>query len=99
MTVTLTNSKGESYMMTLNLDSVMEYEAQHPDWSILSELDRIQAMRFTTLDLLTGFLGYTYREFADLGFGIEDLSEVYEHEMEELLGFSTEASSPTGADA
>ena len=99
MTLTLTNSKGEKYMMTLNLDAVMEYEAQHPDWSIMKELDGIQRMRFTTLDRLTGFLGYSYRDFTDIGFGIEDLSKVYEHEMEELLGFSLSDSSPTEANA
>lgn len=100
MTVTLTNAKGEQYMFSLNLDDVMAYEEAHPDWTLMDEISGAEGtIRFTTLNRLAQFIGYTYADFAKLGFGIEDLSKIYEEEITGLLGFSTEDSSPTEADA
>lgn len=92
--VKLTSSKGIEADISLDFDKVCEYEASHPDWSIIAEIRKFsKTMRFTSLDLLASFTTHDggWKGWLKDGFGTEDLMTVISEGLE-ALGFTSEAS-------
>ena len=89
MTV-ITSSVGESRDVDLDIDRIIECEAEHADWSILDMLSDMGRMRFSDLDALARFVGFDgLKDFTSQGFSIKDLSEVFQGSK--LLGFTEPA--------
>lgn len=94
MSIILQNKEGESYRFGLDIDAVIEYEASHPEWSIMDDFDGMQGkLRLSVLDRLCRFIGYPYKDFVALGFGVEDLGKIYEDALTQDLGFPMAESS------
>lgn len=95
-----TNSKGEVYSFAFDLDRLAEYEATHPDYSIMDDFRGDILGRVTTLNRLASYLGLTgFKEFGEAGFDITDLSEILTETLSET-GFiprSTDSSEETGS--
>ncbi len=90
MTV-VTSSLGVERDVELDFDRICAYEKEHPDWSILDLIAKIDRLRFTDLDLLVGFLGFPdYRTFVDEGFDIDDIGDLLSKSR--YLGFTDSVS-------
>lgn len=77
MTV-ITSSVGESRDVELDIDRIIAYELDHPDWSITDMLSNTSQMRFSDLDLLARFVGFEgVKDLISQGFSYKDLSEVF----------------------
>ncbi len=59
----VTLADGTERDIDLDNDAICAYEAEHPDWSILDLIERMERMRFTDLNLMASFLGF--RDFDD----------------------------------
>lgn len=83
--VEYTDSKGNIHQITLDLDEVIRYEEEHPDWSIIDEIDKVSGkFRFSTLDRLVRFLGMaSWTEFTSKGLGFEDLVKIFTEALRE----------------
>lgn len=96
----LTNGRGETYRFGISIDAVVAYEESHPEWSLMDDIDGMGSrLRLSTIDRLCRFIGYSYTDFVNLGFGIEDLGEIYARSMQDDLGFPKSGSSSEGPDS
>ena len=77
--------------VTLDFDKICDYEREHPDWSIVSELNGFGGnLRFTSLDTLASFIYEGgWKAWARDGFTIKDLTLVITEGLKEL-GFILE---------
>lgn len=83
----LVNSIGEEVDVDLDIDRIIAYETEHPDWSIQEALENADKMRFSDMDVLARMVGYdNIKVFFGQGFSISDLYEVYQNSK--YLGFS-----------
>lgn len=86
MTV-ITSSVGETRDIDLDLDRIIAYELEHPDWSILDMLQGMDKMRFSDYDAMARFVGFDwFKDFASQGFTVKDLGTIFEGSR--YLGFT-----------
>lgn len=73
-----TSRKGIVRDVDLDLDAICAYEQDHPDWSLITMTQKMdECMRFSDLDLIVRFLGFTsLKEFIDEGFSVGDMAEM-----------------------
>lgn len=82
-----TSSTGVERDVEFDFDKVCKYEEEHPDWSLSVLASRIKLLRFTDLNLMSTFLGFSsYREFIGLGFTLNDMGEMVS--ASKFLGFT-----------
>jgi len=80
--------------LEMDFDAVVEYEAEHPDWSIMSAISAASASnRISDLNLITGFLRYNgerlapdYIEFLRAGHTVKDMLDTFREGLT-MLGF------------
>lgn len=87
--VKFTSSKGETYDFHLDLERILELEAEDPEFSIEGLTNKLgERFRFTELVKMVSLLGWDYKEFCDRGFYVNDLSAIIVECMSEL-GFTS----------
>lgn len=87
MTLLASRTTGEVRDVDLDLDFITDYEAQHPDWSLMDLVKHMDRMRFTDMDLMARCFGFDdLRSLVDEGYTIADLSKAMEGSK--YLGFS-----------
>lgn len=83
----ITSSEGTTMDIDLDLNYVMTYEEEHPEWSIFDVLKNMKSLRFVDLDIIAKCCGFQgYKDFTDQGFGMEDLTKAVLESK--YLGFS-----------
>ena len=83
----LTSSYGTERNIDLDLDFIMSYEAEHPDWSLIDLFKGIDRSRFTDMDLMAKCFGFGgLKDLTDEGYSITDLSKALKGSQ--YLGFS-----------
>lgn len=86
MTV-ITSSVGESRDVELDINKVIAYEQNHPDWSILAMAGGMDNMRFSEYDLMCKFMGFEgFEDLVSQGFSPADVGEVLKRSK--FLGFT-----------
>jgi len=89
--VSKTSKNGTTKSFELDFDKICAYEQTHKDWSIMKEIEQLENMRFSSLDLLAKFIGAEgWKQFAADGFTADDLADVIKASLEEL-GFTSQA--------
>ncbi len=83
-----TSKFGVTKDLDLDLDRVMEYEAQHPGWSLFNLMEsQAEALRYTDLDLVAKCLGFEgIKAFFAEGFSGADLMSAVRNSQ--YVGFS-----------
>lgn len=83
-----TSSFGVTKDLDLDLDFVMDYEAQHPGWSLFNLMEsQAEALRYTDLDLVAKCLGFEgIKDFYEQGFSGADLMSAVRNSK--FVGFS-----------
>lgn len=77
---------GTTVEAEIDIGRVLDYEKEHPDWSLMDLLKGMDRLRFTDMDLLARLVGFEgLQEFVNLGFTFNDLADVYKNSS--LLGF------------
>lgn len=72
-----TTAAGVEKDMDLDLDRIIAYEAEHPDWSILDLVNSMKRFRFSDLNLMASFLGYdSFEAFSADGFTVSDMADM-----------------------
>ena len=90
--VALTDKNGTEVEVSLDLDKICDYEASHPGWSIIQEMNSFgQTLRFSSLNLLSSFIigEGGWKAWIKDGFTIKDLTHVINEGLKEL-GFTSE---------
>lgn len=90
-----TSANGETYDFHIDLDAVLEMEAENPDFSILDLADKMaEKFRFTDLVMMAKIIGWDYKDFCERGFNIQDLSAILTECLSEL-GFTSAQDVPS----
>ncbi len=83
----MTSSKGITRDIDLDIDAIVAYEEEHPEWSLFQLLERMKSARFTDMNLLAKFLGYQdFKAWADEGYTFEDMAGAVQGSR--FLGFT-----------
>lgn len=89
------SSTGVEKDVEFDFDAVCEYEETHPDWSLVALATKIKLLRFTDLNLMSRFLGFSgYKEFIGMGFTLNDMGEMIS--ASKYMGFTTSTPSEEG---
>lgn len=85
----ITDRRGNVHEFRLDIDRVVAYEMEHPEWNLIEGVQSMRDGRFSTLNLLVGFLGVpSWADFSARGLDLGDLMEVLGLVLEES-GFTT----------
>lgn len=83
--VQFTDSNGNVHEFALDLDTIIEYENEHPDWSITDEIAQVSGkFRFSSMDKLARYIGApSWEGFVNMGLGFEDLVTIFSEALKE----------------
>lgn len=82
----LTAQDGTTVEAEIDIGRVLDYEKDHPEWSLMDLLKGMDRLRFTDMDLLARLAGFEgIQEFVNLGLSFKDLADIYQNSS--LLGF------------
>lgn len=83
----MTSSKGITRDIDLDIDAIVAYEEEHPEWSLFQLLEKMKTARFSDMNLLARFLGYQdFKAWADEGYTFEDMAGAVQGSR--FLGFT-----------
>lgn len=83
----ITSSIGEERDVDLDVDRIIAYEKEHPEWSLMAMMSNMDKGRMTDFDTLAYMCGFDgLKDLISCGFTINDLSEVVQHSR--ILGFT-----------
>lgn len=72
-----TSSTGVEKDIDLDLDRVVAYETEHPEWSLLVLVNSLKRLRITDLNLMATFLGFeSFKAFVADGFTVSDMADM-----------------------
>ena len=87
----LQTKAGTEIEVSLDFDAVCDYEAKHPEWSIIREVKQFGANpRFSTMNLLVGLTTYDgdWKDWSKDGLTVTDLADIISEGLNEL-GFGS----------
>ena len=92
----IVSSKGEVNEFHIDLQAVLDMEAQDPNFSVVNLADRLsENVRMTDLVTIAKVVGWDYLDFIGAGYTVQDLMEVLTGCFEELGFTSAQEETPT----